>query len=44
MGAKLTLPTPMMMMDMGRSEAAMMAALVASMSVMIPSVMMSSTW
>ena len=40
MASKLAPPTPTMMMDMGRCEAAMMACLVATMSDIAPSVNM----
>ena len=41
---KSALPTPTMMMLMGSEEASIMASLVASMSLIAPSVMISSTW
>ena len=43
MAVKSTLPTPTMMMDNGRREAAMMAFLVSVISEIAPSVSMSST-
>ena len=43
MALKSALPTPTMMMDMGRKEAEMMASLVFSMSDMAPSVSINST-
>lgn len=43
MALKSAFPTPTMMMDMGREEAAMMALFVSSMSDMTPSVSINST-
>ncbi len=43
MGEKSSSPTPTMMMERGRAEAAMMDRFVSSMSEMIPSVMISRT-